>query len=125
MSKRILIVDDSQTARMVIRRCLEIIGFAEADFQEAEHGRDAFSIMRDMEVDLVLTDLNMPEMNGNAFIRRLKSSPRRCLVPVIVISSLLTEREEMYLRSMGVNALVNKPLSPMTLGEAVADVGFA
>lgn len=119
MVKRILIVDDSQTARMVIRRCLEIAGFAEAEFREAAHGRDALAILRDTDIDLVLTDLNMPEMTGQALIRRLKSSPRSCLLPVIVISSLPNEREEEYLRSLGVTAILRKPVSPMMLTAAI------
>lgn len=61
---RIAIVDDSGTARMFIRRCLEIAGFHEAEIIEAENGRDALEAIRLHPVDLLLTDLTMPVMDG-------------------------------------------------------------
>jgi len=122
MLKRILIVDDSCTARMMIRRCLEIAGYAEAEFREASHGREALELLRTEPVDLVLTDLNMPEMNGKTFIRRLKSSPKLFSIPVIVISSITNEREEEELRDQGVAGVIRKPMSPMAFMDVIKNV---
>lgn len=120
MVKRILIVDDSVTARMMIRRCLEFVGFSEADFFEAGNGREALKLLRAEPVDIVLTDINMPEMDGMMLVRRLKSSPRLHDIPVIVISSVATDEEEADLLSRGVSAVIRKPLSPMVIKEAFA-----
>ncbi len=120
--KTILIVDDSCTARMMIRRCLEIAGYADAEFREASHGREALDLLRTHAADLVLTDLNMPEMNGRTLIRHLKSSPRFFSIPIIVISSITNDREENELRAHGVAAVIRKPLSPMTLREALETI---
>jgi two-component system, chemotaxis family, chemotaxis protein CheY len=125
MIERILIVDDSLTARMMIRRCLEITGFASARFREATHGREALALLQEEEADLILTDLNMPEMDGNTLIRHLKSSPRLNAIPVIVISSITTEHEEQILRSRGVDAVIHKPMSPMTIMEAIRSLDSA
>ncbi len=119
MRKRILIVDDSATARMIIRRCLEIAGFRDAEFMEAVHGRQALDILREERADLVFTDLNMPEMDGKAFIRRMKSSPRLNSIPVIVVSSMTNKKEEDDLRSRGVTVIIRKPFSPMAIMNAV------
>ncbi len=73
---RIAIVDDSATARLFIRRCLEIIGFFEADFIEAENGKDALTKIREEQPDLLITDLNMPLMDGETLLKWLKTSPR-------------------------------------------------
>ena len=122
MVKSILIVDDSCTARMMIRRCLEIAGYAEALFREASHGREALELLRRESADLVLTDLNMPEMNGKTFIRHMKSSPKLFTIPVIVISSITNEREEEELRAQGVSAVIRKPLSPMMFIDAMKTI---
>jgi two-component system chemotaxis response regulator CheY len=122
MVKRILIVDDSVTARMMIRRCLEIAGFPDAEFREASHGREALELLRQEPADIVFTDLNMPEMGGKAFIRHMKGSPKLNSIPIIVISSITNEREEEELRSSGVVMVIRKPLSPMAVMDAVEAV---
>lgn len=122
MIERILIVDDSVTARMMIRRCLEIAGFQNARFREASHGKEALTLLRQDGADLILTDLNMPEMDGKTLIRHIKSSPRLNLTPVIVISSITTEKEEEDLLSHGVAAVIRKPMSPMVIMEAIAAI---
>lgn len=119
MVKRILIVDDSATARMMIRRCLEAVGFDGADFREAANGREALELLHEEPADVILTDMNMPEMDGRVFIRRVKCSPRFHAIPVIVISSIATAEEAKNLQGDGVSAVINKPLSPMVIREAL------
>jgi two-component system, chemotaxis family, chemotaxis protein CheY len=119
MFERILIVDDSLTARMVIRRCMEISGFQNACFHEASNGLEGLNVLKENPVDLILTDLNMPEMNGRSFIRRLKVSPRLNSIPVIVISSIATGDEEADLLKSGASAVIRKPISPMSIMQAI------
>ncbi len=122
MFERILIVDDSVTARMMIRRCLEISGCEQANFLEASNGVEALEMLKGNTVDLILTDLNMPEMNGKSLIRRLKSSPRLTMIPVIVVSSITNDTEEADLLSKGVSAIIRKPMSPMMVMEALESI---
>lgn len=112
---RIAIVDDSVTARLFIRRCLEIIGFSEAAFIEAENGKDALTKIRDEHLDLLITDLNMPLMDGETLLKWLKTSPRYCEIPVLVITSTHNAAKEEELLHIGALAVLAKPISPATL----------
>jgi len=69
--KRVVIADDSQTARMFIRRCLEIVGLAETEFVEADNGREALARIKEAPTDLLVTDLNMPLMDGEMLLMNL------------------------------------------------------
>lgn len=113
--KRIAIVDDSETARMFIRRCLEIIGLAEATFVEAEHGKDALEKIKDGQVDLLLTDLTMPVMDGETLLKWVKASPKLCDIPVVVISSAGNPAKEAELLKLGAVGVLAKPVSPAKL----------
>ena len=75
--ENILIVDDSSTSRMIIKRCLEISGYNESTFLYAENGLEALSIIDNTKIDLILTDLNMPKMDGDNFIKKIKSYNKR------------------------------------------------
>ena len=122
MIERILIVDDSITARLMIRRCLEIAGFSSANFREACHGSEALALLREEPADLILTDLNMPEMDGKTLLRHINASPRLNTIPVIVISSITNEQEEEALRAGGVAAVIRKPMSPMVIMDAISSI---
>lgn len=118
----VLIVDDSATARMLVRRCLTICGYRAEQTFEAEHGRAALDQLKAESVDLVISDLNMPVMDGRTLLRFMRSSPRLNAIPVIVVSSLVNEAAEQELRSMGAAAVIRKPLSPAALAAAVASI---
>jgi two-component system, chemotaxis family, chemotaxis protein CheY len=122
MYNRILIVDDSVIARMMIRRCLEIAGYGHAVFFEAANGVEAIDRLKNTAVDLILTDLNMPEMGGKLLIKRLKSSPRLTSIPVIVVSSITNDSEEADLLARGVSAVIRKPIFPMMVMEAIESI---
>ncbi|MBW1925510.1 MAG: response regulator [Deltaproteobacteria bacterium] len=117
--KRILIVDDSSTARMVVRRCLEIAGFGDATFLEAENGKDALTILKQEPADLVVTDLNMPVMDGETFLRWVKGSPKTHDIPVVMISSAGNAAKEKQVLAMGALAVLGKPVSPEILKESI------
>lgn len=116
---RIVIADDSATARMFIRRCLEIIGLGEATLVEAENGREALSLLKEERADLLLTDLNMPVMDGATLLKWVKSSPRLHDLPVLVITSAGNPAKEQELTALGAFGVLNKPISPAVLMEAL------
>ena len=109
---QILIVDDSATSRMIIRRCFEIAGYADAEYHEAEDGLKAVSFLHENKVDLILSDLKMPKMDGNTFIRKLSMTEATKHIPVVVISSMGNDVTEEQLLKEGVIAIIRKPISP-------------
>jgi two-component system, chemotaxis family, chemotaxis protein CheY len=117
--RKILIVDDSSTARMFIRRCLEMAGCRGADFHEAENGRQALDFLRDMPVDFILADLNMPVLDGKKMLRRIKSSPKTFDIPVVVISSASNPATDVEMTALGAYAVLCKPISPSLLMSSI------
>lgn len=119
--KRIIIADDSDTARMFIKRCLQIIGFEEAEIIEAKHGKEALAAAKAQPVDLLLTDLNMPVMDGETLVKWIKASPKLCDLPVIVITSAGNPAKEAQLLELGAHRVLNKPVSPPVMMDALAE----
>lgn len=111
MIKRVLIVDDSSTARSIIRRTLEISGLEDLEIGEASNGEEALEILKSNKYDLVFTDLNMPNMSGEQLLKRIKSSPKLNNIPVVVISSMTNESRENKLLSEHAAKIFPKPLS--------------
>ena len=113
--KRIMIIDDSVTSRMIIKKCFMIAGYREADFIEAENGLHALTILEESSVDLIVTDLNMPKMDGNSLVKKLNAREESRQIPVLVITSLGNEVTQNDLMKQGVIAVIKKPLCPESL----------
>ncbi len=122
MIKKIIIADDSATARMIIKRCLEIAGFFDVQMIEANDGQEALSLAQENQPDLLITDLNMPNMDGRTLLKHVKASPRLNSMPVLVISSASNEAMEKELVELGAFAVVNKPITPISVSEALQNI---
>ena len=120
MIQTIAIVDDSATARLITKRCLEIAGCLDAEFLEAKNGKEALELLRkNHNVNLVVTDITMPEMDGYSLLKHLKTSPRLTTIPVVVISSAANDAKSEELRRLGVLATLSKPISPATVAKVL------
>ncbi|MBD1401587.1 response regulator [Pelovirga terrestris] len=119
--KRIIIADDSATARMFIKRCLQIVGLGDAEFVEAEDGKQALDAAKEQPADLLLTDLNMPVMDGQTLVKWVKASPKLCGMPIIVITSAGNPAKEAQLLELGAYRVLNKPVSPPIMMDALQD----
>ena len=120
LSGGILIVDDSSTSRMIIGRCIEMAGIEAGAVREAEDGIAAMAILRaEPGIGCVLTDLNMPKMDGRAFIKLARDAMRGREVSIVVVSSIADSAVEAELRGLGVSAIVKKPVSPQKMREAL------
>ena len=87
--RKIMIVDDSATARMFVRRCLEISRvFESAEYLEAGNGVEALKLLQEHAVEMIFTDLTMPEMDGESLFKRVMANPKYNEIPVVVISSI-------------------------------------
>lgn len=120
--KRILLVDDSLSARMIIRQYLEIVGCQGAEFKETTNGKEALDALKEQLFDLIVTDMNMPVMDGNAFLNRLKASPKFNKIPVIIVSSAANKDNKARFMQYGANYVIGKPVSPQLLHEAVSSL---
>ncbi|WP_319477332.1 response regulator [Marispirochaeta aestuarii] len=109
---RILIVDDSATSRMIIRRCFQIAGYGEIQYLEAEDGLAALSLLQKERVDLIVSDIKMPKMDGTTLVRKLRLNRDIGDIPVVIISSVGNEALEEQLRESAVKAIIKKPVSP-------------
>jgi len=112
---RIMVVDDSSCARMFIEKCLEIIGLADADLVEAGDGKEALDKIKEQPVDLLITDLSMPVMDGEALLKWVKGTPELQDIPILVISSAGNPAREKKLLELGAFAVLGKPVSPVTM----------
>lgn len=119
---KIIIADDSATARMVIRRCLEIAGCQGVEFVEAGNGLEVLEKLEDGVPDLLVTDLTMPAMDGTELVRRLKSQEQYKNLPVMVVSSAKNEAKVKELKGMGVFAVLPKPVSPAMIAKVLAPI---
>ncbi len=122
MFKNILIVDDSIAARMIIKQYLEIVGCRESHFVEVSDGREALTVLKSSPIDLIVTDMNMPNMDGAEFISRLKASPKLLKIPVIIVSSAVNADNKARFMSFGANYVIGKPVSPQLLYKAVSSL---
>ena len=119
MSMKIIIADDSRTARFLIKQYLEMAGFYKTDFIEVESGREALDYLKKNAVDIVITDYKMPEMDGLDLLRRVKASPKLHDLPVLVITSFANQAKIDELLENGAFAVLQKPLSLAKLHETV------
>ncbi|RDV25279.1 response regulator [Alteromonas aestuariivivens] len=110
-SVRVLLVDDSKLARNHIRRVLENMGLQRID--EAENGAMAVTLIKENDYDLVVTDYNMPEMDGRELSEFIRFNPETTHIPIIMVTSESSDSAHMAnIQQTGVNALCDKPFEP-------------
>ena len=121
--QRVLIIDDSSATRAYIRAALE----AEADMEvtEATSGFDALRILPRSRFDLLLVDINMPNINGLELISFIRRSETHRETPLMIISTEASERDRSRAMQLGANAYLAKPFTADALLSAVRDLQAA
>jgi len=112
MSKTFLIVDDSASMRQLIAFTIKDAGY---DVLLAENGTDALEKLSRVKIDVVITDLNMPEMDGITFIRELRGRADYKFVPIIMLTTESQEAKKQEGRAAGASGWIVKPFSPSQL----------
>lgn len=122
MAFDVMIVDDSPAMRRFIRRVIEVSGFGVGRFFDAANGEEALKQLENEWVDVVLTDINMPQMDGETLVKKMRQLEHLAAIPVIVISTDATESRIDRLLSMGAQGYVTKPFAPERLREEIESV---
>lgn len=117
MAYNVLIVDDSPAMRRFVRRVLELTGIELGKCLEANNGQEALDLLRIEWVDIVLTDINMPLMDGEELLRALKSDSALQSIPVLVLSTDRSESRVKQMLDLGAGGYVGKPFLPGDLGD--------
>jgi two-component system, chemotaxis family, chemotaxis protein CheY len=114
MALHILIVDDSPAMRAFVRRVVKLSGIDVDFYHEAANGEEALAQLALHPVDAVLTDINMPVMDGETFVRRMREGPFQS-TPVIVISTDATTQRIHTMHELGAVGYLEKPFGPEQL----------
>lgn len=111
-NRRILVVEDHEDNRRILRDLLTSRGY---DLVEAEDGEQALTMARDRRPDLILMDVQLPLLDGYEVTRRLKANPSLRAIPVIVVTSYALSGDESKARAAGCNGYVSKPYNTRQL----------
>lgn len=117
MEKNILIVEDSSMTRSMIRAAAEEVEGVETF--EAANGFEALRMLPSQEFSLILTDINMPDINGLELINFVRNDPRFSAIPLIIISTEKSEKDKERGLKIGADAYLTKPFTPEEVQEAI------
>lgn len=115
MAYRVLIVDDSPAMRSFVHRVICLSGFELSDCFEASNGQEALDLLGREWVDVILTDINMPGMDGEEFLRRLTKEEMLRSIPVVVVSTDATLKRIRRMMDLGARGYLTKPFLPESL----------
>ena len=109
MADPVLIVDDSTSMRQLVSFALKDAGY---EVIAATDGKDALSKLNGPKISLVITDLNMPEMDGIEFIKQLRSTPGYRFTPVLMLTTESQEQKKLEGKRAGASGWIVKPFTP-------------
>ncbi|MBE9546076.1 MAG: response regulator [Proteobacteria bacterium] len=122
MSFNVLIVDDSRSMRGVIKKIISISGFKMDQCFEAGNGKEALEALAWDWVDVIVSDINMPEMNGFELLAELKKDNLLKEIPVIVITTESSEERMQDAFNLGAKGFIKKPFSPEEVRKILYEV---
>ena len=111
MAIRVLVVDDSPVMRQFVCRSLRLAGVGVTECNEAGNGKEALDWLRQHSADVILCDVNMPQMDGEELIERIKQDPLLHLIPILVVSADATVPRQQRILALGVQGYLLKPFS--------------
>jgi CheY-like chemotaxis protein len=111
----VLLVDDSAVHRQAVSKTLRRASSGGCEVLEASDGEGALSVLVDQDVDLVISDIQMPKMTGGELVEALRSIDRNADTPIVIVSALRDEAEQRRMQLLGVSAYLHKPVPPDVL----------
>ena len=115
MSRDVLIVDDSATMRLMVKRTMDMAALDVGEVYEASNGIEALAQLAEHPVAVVLLDINMPTMNGIQLLTRMKQNPRLKDIPIVVASTEGSRERIEQIEQIGAFGYVRKPFQPEQL----------
>jgi len=122
MTLHVLIVDDSPAMRGFIRRVVELSGMQVAGYTQAGDGAEALRRLQAEKINFILTDINMPGMDGEQLMARLQADPVLRAIPVVVVSTDATAGRVERMLALGARGYVSKPFSPELLRQELSRI---
>ncbi len=119
MAYNILIVDDSPAMRRVVRRVVELSGVDVGSLLEAGDGQEALEVLHREWIDLIVSDINMPRMNGEQLLIAVRAEPQIAAIPILVLSTDASDTRVERMLAQGANGYMAKPFQPGELAEHV------
>ncbi|MGF1476630.1 MAG: response regulator [Geminicoccaceae bacterium] len=119
MTTRVLTVDDSKTMRDMLAMTLRTAGY---DVLQAENGQEGLDVLGSDLVDVIITDLNMPVMDGFTFIEKLRETDAHAATPILIVTTECHDEKKKRGRAAGATGWIVKPFDPAKLIEVVRKV---
>jgi two-component system chemotaxis response regulator CheY len=116
----VLIVDDSSTIRLIVRRCLEQGELGIAEVWEAANGEEALDVLATQSVDVVLADINMPKMDGFQLLTAMKLDQRWKTVPVLMITTEASASSVLDAVQKGASGYIRKPFTAVQIRSQIS-----
>ncbi|MHB1015832.1 MAG: response regulator [Desulfurivibrionaceae bacterium] len=122
MAFNILVADDSETMRAVIKKTVSMSGVPVGEFHEAGNGKEALAILEGTWIDVILSDINMPEMGGMELLKKISEDEDLRKIPLIFITTESSDARQEEARKLGVAGYVKKPFQPETIKAILYEV---
>ena len=121
-SKLVLVVDDFATMRRILIACLKEAGFT--NIVEADDGRKGYSVAENMaeSITLIVSDWNMPNMDGLDMLRALKANPKTSHIPVLMVTAEAKKENIIAAAQAGASSYIVKPFTPETLADKIKKI---
>jgi two-component system chemotaxis response regulator CheY len=119
MTKRVLTVDDSKTMLQMLQFALKQGGF---EVIQGENGQEGLDLLESNNIDVIITDINMPVMDGITFIKELRKKPKNKATPVLILTTESSQSKKEEGRSAGATGWIVKPFDPGKLLEVIRKV---
>ena len=116
MKPVILVVEDNERNRKLVRTILEFKGY---EVVELDDGERSLQVAKDRKPVLVLMDIELPRMDGITALRRLRADPETASIPVAAVTASVTPNERERVVAAGFNAYMSKPIDVLSFGEMV------
>jgi two-component system chemotaxis response regulator CheY len=122
MSYNFLIVDDSLPMRSVIIKTIKASGFGQASYYQAGNGLEALDVLKNEWLDLVVTDYNMPQMDGMILIRKMQQDDLWREIPILVVTTEGSQNKVTEFMQEGAVGYIKKPFTPEAIREKLTEI---
>lgn len=117
---KILVVDDFSTMRRIVRNCLQQIGYT--NIEEAQNGEEALSALRKGDIQFIISDWNMPIMDGLELLLKVRSDPALKQIPFLMVTAEAEKDKVISAVRAGVNNYIVKPFTPQVMKEKIEKI---